>query len=117
MMAKYIGLSRAMRVLIPIRKLVNEVTEVFNVPREKIRFVTPVWEDNAGALAPANLKLPQSTPTSKFYAIKLHWFKEQLEPNKIEIKKIGTKEQRGDLWTKPFGADKFERLRKLVCGW
>jgi hypothetical protein len=117
MMAEYIGLSNSMRVLVPIRKLVNEVTEIFNVPREKVGYVTSVWEDNAGALALANLKLPQSTPASKFYAIKLHWFKEQLVPLKIEIKKIGTKEQRGDLWTNPFGAEEFERLRKLVCGW
>jgi hypothetical protein len=83
----------------------------------KTAFITTVWEDNAACLILANLKEPQQTPRSKFYAIKLHWFKEQLVPNQIEIKKVDSEFQKADLWTKPFTQEKFEQLRLLVCGW
>jgi hypothetical protein len=117
MMAEYIALSNSMRDLIPIKSIINEVTDAFEVPRDKIASVTTCWEDNAGCLILANLALPQNTPRSKFYAIKLHWFREQLVPQKIVIKKINTELQKADLWTKPFTKLKFEELRLLVCGW
>jgi hypothetical protein len=117
MMAEYIALSNSMRDLIPIKSIINEVTDAFEVERDKTAFVTTCWEDNAGCLILANLQEPQTTPRSKFYAIKLHWFREQLVPNHIEIKKVDTKFQKADLFTKPFTKEKFEELRLLVCGW
>jgi hypothetical protein len=117
MMAEYIALSNSMRDLIPIKSIINEVTDAFGVKRDKTAFVTTCWEDNAGCLILANLKEPQTTARSKFYAIKLHWFREQLVPQQIEIKKVGTEFQKADLWTKPFTTQKFEQLRLLVCGW
>jgi hypothetical protein len=87
MMAEYIALSNSMWDLIPIKSIINEVTEAFGVKRDTTAFVTTCWEDNAGCLILANLKEPQTTPRSKFYAIKLHWFKEQLIPQSIEIQK------------------------------
>jgi hypothetical protein len=117
MMAEYIALSNSMRELIPIKGIINEVTDAFQVKRDKRAFVTTCWEDNAGCLALANLKMPQTTPRSKFYPIKFHWFREQLVPHDIEIKKVDTLQQKADLWTKPFTKQKFEELRLLVCGW
>ena len=117
MMAEYIALSNSMRDLIPIKWIINEVKDAFEVDRDKIATVTTCWEDNAGCLILANLKEPQTTPRSKFYAIKLHWFKEQLVPEQIEIKKVNTEYQKADLWTKPFTKEKLEQLRLLVCGW
>ena len=105
-----------MRTFLPIKAMIDEVTTVFGIPREKMGHIR-VWEDNAGCLALAQLKSPQVTPSAKFYAIKLHWFREQLEPNDIEILKIDTEVQLADLWTKPFTKERFEQLRKLVCGW
>ena len=117
MMAEYIALSNSMRELLPIRKIIHEVTDAFQVKRDKTGFVTTCWEDNSGCLILANLKPPQTTPQSKFYAIKLHWSREQLVLNQIEIKKVNTEYQKADLWTKPFTKEKFEQLRLLVCGW
>ena len=99
------------------RQIINEVTDAFAVPRDKVASVTTCWEDNAGCLILANLALPQTTPQSKFYNIKLHWFRDQLVPEKIVIKKINTELQKADLWTKTFTKTKFEELRLLVCGW
>jgi hypothetical protein len=117
MMAEYIALSNSMRDLIPVKSIINEVTDAFGIDRDKTAFVTTCWEDNAGCLILANLKEPQTTARSKFYAIKLHWFREQLVPQQIEIKKVNTEFQKADLWTKPFTTQKFEQLRLLVCGW
>jgi hypothetical protein len=117
MMAEYIALSNSMRMLLPIKEIITEVTDAFDVDRDRIGYVTTCWEDNAGCLALANLAQPRTTPRSKFYAIKLHWFKEQLVPHQIVIKKIGTDLQKADLGTKCFTKEKFEELRLLVCGW
>ena len=105
-----------MRILLPIKNVIDELTEVLQIERET---ETLVHEDNAGCLALATLKQPQVTPASKFYAIKLHWFKEQLKRGRygLWITKVETSLQKADLWTKPFVAEKFHELRKLVCGW
>ena len=41
----------------------------------------------------------------------------QLEPNGVELVKIDTEVQKGDLFTKGFGTRRFEKLRKLLQGW
>ena len=48
MMAEYIALSNSMRDLIPIRSIINETTDAFDVNRDKTVCVTTCWEDNAG---------------------------------------------------------------------
>ena len=85
--------------------------------RELTQMHVKIHEDNAGALTLAKLEYPRMTPRTKWYAIKYHWFRTQLEPNGIELMKIDTKIQKGDLFTKSFRRDRFEELRKLVQGW
>ena len=79
-------------------------------------FKTSVWEDNVGALTLANLDPGQSTPRSKFYDSKVHWFRSHLKPD-ITVKKVDTSLQLADMHTKPLPREPFERLRKLLCGW
>jgi hypothetical protein len=69
------------------------------------------------ALTLAKLEPGRSTPRSKDYAVKIHWFRSFLKPNHIEIMKIDTKEQRADVLTKGLRPDTFEKTRKLLCGW
>jgi hypothetical protein len=58
-----------------------------------------IHEDNVGALALG--KLPhQMTPRSKHYAIKYHWFWEHIGPRNIELVKISSEDQSGDLFMK-----------------
>ncbi len=40
------------------------------------------------------------TPRSKHYAIKYHWFREHIGPCRIELVKIDTDDQLGDLFAK-----------------
>ena len=59
------------------------------------------------------------TLCSKHYATKYHWFREKIHngPRKIELVKIATAEQLGDIFTKGLGRVMFEGLRKKLMGW
>ena len=70
-----------------------------------------------GALTLANLELPRITPKSKHFAVKYHWFREQLIPGEIEIVKVDTHNQLADVFTKGLSKDKFENLRESLLGW
>ncbi len=63
-----------------------------------------IHEDNVGTLILGQLEPWQITPRSKHYAVKHHWFQEHLVPCKIQLVKIATKDQLGDIFTK--GLDK-----------
>jgi hypothetical protein len=68
------------------------------VASHSTHFRTTVHEDNARALALANMEPGRITPRSKHYAVKMHWFRSKLDPNgshPITIKKIDTQFQRG----------------------
>ena len=54
------------------------------------------------------------TPRSKHYAIKYHWFREHIGPRHIELGKISSENQLGDLFTKGLDHNIFQRLRKKL---
>ena len=76
-----------------------------------------IHEDNAGALLLGKLEPRQMTPCSKHYAIKYHWFREHIGPRNIELVKISSENQLGDLFTKGLDRNIFQRLRKKLMGW
>jgi hypothetical protein len=61
------------------------------------------------------------TPRSKHYAIKYHWFRFREyvfdKSNRIELVKVDTNNQLGDIFTKGLTAPTFEYLRRLLMGW
>ena len=118
MMAEYYALSTAMREVLPLIDLVKTVAKGLGINEHCLStFKTTVWEDNMGALTLANLDPGQSTPRSKFYDVKVHWFRSHLVPNQIEVKKIDTAVQLADMFTKPLTREQFEAIRKLLMGW
>ena len=83
---------------------------------------TTIWEDNVGALTLANLELPQMTPRLKAIGVCYHLFRQYVSQNQgedggIVIKKVDTKDQIADIFTKGLGRQMFERLRKMLAGW
>jgi len=50
-------------------------------------FKITVWEENVGALTLARMEPGRTTPQSKLYAVKYHWFHSHLKPNSVEIEK------------------------------
>ncbi len=76
-----------------------------------------IHEDNVGTLTLGKLKPRRMTPRSKHYAVKYHWFCVELEPRNVELVKIDTANQLGDIFTKGLGAIAFTRVRKQLMGW
>jgi hypothetical protein len=118
MEAEYNALSTSMRDLIPFRNMVNAVAAAFDISDEVLtQFRTTVHEDNSGALTLANMEPGRITPRSKHYAVRTHWFRSHLEPNRVEVVKIDTALQKADILTKPLSRNTHETIRMLLCGW
>ena len=91
---EYVALSQSCKDLFPIVDLVKEIGTFFELPiKDKARFHVRIHEDNVGALTLGKLEPPRMTPRSKHYAIKYHWFREQIGPRWKEL--YGTTPQIG----------------------
>ena len=76
MESEYTALSMSLRAAIPLMDIAKSVTNALRLDSDNIlTFRATVHEDNQGALALAKLEPGRHTPRSKFYAIKLHWFR------------------------------------------
>ena len=118
MQSEVISLAACCRELIPIVNMVEEIGSAVGLSTaESTKMHVCIHEDNAGALVLANTLPPQSTPASKHYAVKTHWFREKCLEMKIEIIKISTTEQLGDICTKCLPVATFQYLRKKLMGW
>ena len=118
MMSEYYALSSSMREVLPMQRLVEAVAEAVGLNEDnKTTFKTTVWEDNNGALTLAQLPPGQNTSRSKHYDVKTHWFRSHLKPNKVVVRKVDTKLQQADIFTKALKTEDFQRLRKLMMGW
>ena len=120
MEAEYVALSMSSKELFPIIDIVRELGEATNLPLEQETSMhISIHEDNSGTLVLAKLEPPRMTPRSKHYATKYHWFRERVcSPNSgIQLFKIDTLNQLGDIFTKSLGRTQFEFLRKKLMGW
>ena len=118
MESEYTALSMALRAAIPLMAVTSSINKGLNFTATKfLQFKATVHEDNMGALKLANLEPGRNTPRSKFYALKLHWFRSWLVPKEIEIIHCPTKDQKADFLTKPLTRTSFEACRFLSMGW
>jgi hypothetical protein len=113
--AEYIALSQALREVIPIITLLNEINEIFPVHKLTPQIHCKVWEDNNGALSLAQNQ--KFSPRTKHISIKYHHFREHVNKGTISIHPIDTKEQTADIFTKPLDESLFVHLRKKLMGW
>ncbi len=72
---------------------------------------------NLGALVLAKTLPPQFTPRSKYYAIKISWFCEEIFKRDTQLNNIDTVKQLGDIYTKGLTRVVFEYLQKKIMGW
>ena len=118
MEAEYIALNTACRDLFPVMDKLAEITTLLNLPfKSSSNMHVRIHEDNVGALTLGKLEPRRMTPRSKHYAVKYHWFREQLLPRNIELVKIATENQLGDIFTKGLSSIAFRRVRKQLMGW
>ena len=117
--SEYIALAQAMRELLPMRRLYEELLEALNIEKGPVTIKSTIFEDNNGAISTATM--PKMTPRTKHIATKYHFVKQYFGKNKLEdhpfeLKKIDTKIQKADIFTKGLVADIFLHLRKILCG-
>ena len=118
MESEYTALSMALRAAIPLIEVTTAINKGLKFTTTKLlTFKATVHEDNMGALRLAQLEPGRNTPRSKFYALKLHWFRSWLKPKEIEIIHCPTKDQKADYLTKALGPTMFEACRLLSMGW
>ena len=118
MEAEYIALSTACLDLFPLIDKLTELTSVLNLPfTPGSNMHVRIHEDNVGALILGKLKPHCMTPRSKHYPVKYHWFREHLGPQNIELVKIASANQLGDIFTKGLTATTFANMQKQLMGW
>jgi hypothetical protein len=100
MEAKIIALAACCRELFPIMDMVSSVTKSVKLPIGKTTMNVSIYEDNLGALMLAKTLPPQFAPQSKYYAIKIIWLCEEIFKRDVQLHKINTVEQLGDIFTK-----------------
>jgi hypothetical protein len=118
MEAEYNTLSMAMRDVLPLRNVAIEISKGVGMSgKTPTTFKTTVWEDNSGALKLVTTEPGRTTPRSKVFGVRYHWFRSKLKPNEIEVKKIAGIDQRADFLTKALRTEAFIANRKLTCVW
>jgi hypothetical protein len=114
--AEYIALSTALRDVIYVTQLLDELKSYKILDTEHPTSIKcKVFEDNIGALELA--KTPKLRPRTKHIAIKYHHFRDFVKRNNVDIQHVSTVEQVADIFTKPLPRPAFEYLRKKLCGW
>jgi hypothetical protein len=118
MEAEYVALSSSCRDLFPLIDITQEICSALLLnPPDTAQMHIKIHEGNVGALILGQLEPRRMTPGSKHYAVKYHWFRKHLAPRKIQLVKIATNDQLGDLFTKGLVKVSFENLQKMLMGW
>ena len=114
-MAEYIALSAALRDVIPIMELMDELRDrgYELISTEPIVYCK-AFEDNSGALEIA--RLPKMRPRTKAINVIYHHFREYVRLGLIKIYPISTDDQVADIFTKPLTQNPFVKHRVKICG-
>eukprot|EP00956_Cyclotella_meneghiniana_P035535 scaffold115810_cov49-Cyclotella_meneghiniana.AAC.1 len=108
MEAEYVALSHSCKDPFPLIDQIRELASSVGLPvKDTTNMHIKIHEDNVGALTLSKLEPKRMTPRSKHYAIKYHWFREQIGPRNIELVKVASSEQLGDIFTKGLTAQPF----------
>ncbi len=97
--------------------MVESVTCQVNLPIGETTMKLSVHEDNSDALVLVKTLPLQFTPRSKYYAIKTIWFCKEIHKRCVQLLKIDTVEQLGDIFTKDLTQLMFEYIQKKLIRW
>ena len=112
--AKYIPLSSALREVIPLVTLTEEIHKIFPLHIVQPEVGCSVHEDNQSCIKMANSM--KFTPRTKHIALKYHHFKSFVKSGNIKIGYCRAEDQKTDLLTKPLSDELFFKLRYMLIG-
>jgi hypothetical protein len=123
--SKYIALFTALRDLLPLRRILHDIsTKSFislqptnpscrmcpdNLPPSK------VFEDNTACIVLATSDT-HFKPCTKHISLKFHHFQDYVKNGIIHILKIGTSDNMADIFTKPLGRNKTPTFKTITNG-
>ena len=115
--SEYVAFSDSMRELLPMRRLLSEISSKLDLPvMAKTLVRSTVFEDNQACLSLVNV--PKMSPRNKYLALRYHFFRSEIGEDKGVIAKwCPTKEMTADIGTKGLGPQQFKELRKKLMGW
>jgi hypothetical protein len=115
--SEYVALSTLYRDLLPIKNLVHELMGILDVTKQGLTYTekSACFEDNAAYISLATLR--KITSQNRHIATKYHWFHEHIQAGTLDIKKISSKQQKADIFTKNLTPEKFAAACYLLCGW
>ena len=112
--SKNIACSMAMREVISLMQLMQEIDKIFPIHTGKPKMHCNVYKDNESCISMS--KRRKFSPRKKLIAIEYHHFQKHVGKI-IMIHSIDTREQTTDILTKPLDESLFTHLRKKLCGW
>jgi hypothetical protein len=113
--AEYIAMSQALREVIPIIGLLQEMREQdFKVLCTEPYMYCKVFEDNSGALELA--RLPKLRPRINHIKVCYNHFCKHVWKGLSKIFPIDTKDQIAGTLIKPLAQNDFQRHHRLMCG-
>ena len=113
--AEYIAVSQALRDVIPVMNLIQEMKEKgFQVICTLPSIYCKVFEDNSDALELA--WLPKLCPRTKHINVCYHHFCKHMRKGLIKIFPVSTKDQIANALTKVLAKNDFQRHRRYLCG-
>ena len=115
--AEYVAFSMAMRELLPMRRLLQEIGTKLDLEVLKTSVIkSTVFEDNQGVISLVNV--PKMSSRNKYLQLKYHFFREEIGESKgIVVEYVNTLEQKADIFTKGLPQKQFETIRLLLMGW
>ncbi|CAB9515553.1 unknown protein [Seminavis robusta] len=114
--AEYYSLSHCLRVLIPIRRVLAEHTQLLNVPHEmKVTITSEASEDISAALLLA--RDHRLSSRTRYYHTQAHHFWQFVDDGTIKIVPCESALMDAYYFTKAMPREGFEANRKCVQGW
>ena len=114
--AEYIALSTATRELLPLRRILLELSSASPMATTTPLPPSTIYEDNASCITLAHRET-QLRPRTKHIALKFHHFRDHVLAGTLRITKVPTTTNWADIFTKPLTQYVHERLRFLMMGW
>jgi hypothetical protein len=114
--AKYITLSTALREVIAVMHLMQELQrKQFTVFHPTPKITCRTFEDNQSCIEIATNH--KTRPQTKHLSVRLHHFRSFVISKAVTIEHISTKEQIADMFTKPLARVQFCKLRNRLMCW
>jgi hypothetical protein len=120
MEAEYIALSEMMKHVIFLRGIHAEITSQctsLKLPPIGKSEITTVFQDNQAARILAATDPPRMTPRSKAIAVRYHWFRQYLHPDRIVMSQIPSKNNPSNILTKALNRVQFTAERRMILNW